>query len=87
MSSGYGIALSFGALCGIVALITGFYFQARSTARMQVLSAEMAAAVGPPTPDQMAEMMALGKKLTLGGRITATLLTLALIGMASAEAL
>ena len=69
MASGYGIFLSFGALFGFAAWITGFYFQARSTARMKVLSAEMAAAGGPPTPDQIAEMGALAKQLSLGGRI------------------
>jgi uncharacterized membrane protein len=86
MSSGYGISLSVGALFGFIAMFTGFYFQARSTARMKILSAEMAAASGPPTPDQLAEMGALAKNLSLGGRITATLLTLALIGMSIAEA-
>jgi hypothetical protein len=54
---------------------------------MQALTAEIATAGGPPTPDQLAEMGILGKRLAVGGRITATLLTLALIGMSAAEAL
>jgi uncharacterized membrane protein len=87
MRSPYGISLSFGALCGIIALVSGFYLQARSTVRMQALTAEIATAGGPPTPDQLAEMGILGKRLAVGGRITATLLTLALIGMSAAEAL
>lgn len=86
MESGYGILLSLGALFGILAWVAGLYFQGRSTARMKVLSAEMASAGGPPTPDQIAEMQALGKQLTLGGRLGGILLTLALIGMAGAEA-
>ena len=86
MSSGYGIFISVGALFGFLAWIAGFYFQGRATARMQALSAEMAASGGPPTPDQLAEMQSLSKTLTMGGRITATLLTLALIGMAGADA-
>jgi uncharacterized membrane protein len=86
MSSGYGIFLSFGALFGILAWIAGFYFQGRAASRMKALSEKMAAAGGPPTPDQLAEMQALGKQLSLGGRISAILLTLALIGMAGADA-
>jgi uncharacterized membrane protein len=86
MSSGYGIFLSLGALFGILAWIAGLYFQGRASARMKALSEQMAAAGGPPTPDQLAEMQALGKQLSMGGRISATLLTLALIGMAGAEA-
>jgi uncharacterized membrane protein len=86
MNSGYGIFLSFGALFGILAWIAGIYYQGRSNMRMKALSAEMAAAGGPPTPEQLAEMGALAKKLSLGGRISAILLTLALIGMAGAEA-
>lgn len=87
MSTGYGLFISFGALFGFLAWIIGYYYQGRSTSRMKVLSQEMAAAGGPPTPEQLAEMQALAKKLSMGGRISATLLTLALIGMAGAEAL
>jgi hypothetical protein len=86
MQSGYGIFLSFGALFGILAWVAGFYFQGRSASRMKALGEEMAAAGGPPTAEQLAEMQALSKKITMGGRISATLLTLALIGMAGAEA-
>lgn len=86
MASGYGISLSLGALFGFVAWIAGYFFQARATARMKALSKEIATNNGPPTPDQLAEMQALAKNLSLGGRISATLLTLALIGMAAAEA-
>jgi uncharacterized membrane protein len=86
MSSGYGIFLSFGALFGILAWIAGFYFQGRAGSRMKALSEQMAAAGGPPTAEQLAEMQALGKQMSMGGRISATLLTLALIGMAGAEA-
>jgi hypothetical protein len=46
----------------------------------------MGSAGGPPSPDQIAEMQELAKKLTIGGRISATLLTIALIGMAAADA-
>jgi hypothetical protein len=86
MSSGYGIFLSLGALFGILAWVAGLYFQGRAASRMQALNQQMAAAGGPPTPDQLAEMQALAKQMSMGGRIVATLLTLALIGMAGAEA-
>jgi uncharacterized membrane protein len=86
MSSGYGIFLSLGALFGILAWVAGLYFQGRAASRMQALNQQMAAAGSPPTPDQLAEMQALAKQMSMGGRIVATLLTLALIGMAGAEA-
>jgi uncharacterized membrane protein len=87
MQSGYGISLSLGALFGILAWASGLYFQGRSSIRMKALSGEMAAAGGPPTPEQLAAMAALAKQMSLGGRISALLLTLALIGMSAAEAL
>lgn len=86
MSSGYGIFLSFGALFGILAWIAGFYFNGRAGSRMKALSEQMAAAGGPPTAEQLAEMQALSKQMSMGGRISSVLLTLALIGMAGAEA-
>ncbi|MFZ0546794.1 MAG: hypothetical protein WAM60_15210 [Candidatus Promineifilaceae bacterium] len=86
MSSGYGVFLSFGALFGLLGWVAGFYFSGRASSRMKALSEEIEAAGGPPTAEQAAEMQALAKQLTMGGRITATFLTLALIGMAGAEA-
>jgi uncharacterized membrane protein len=82
----YGVSLTLGAIAGIAAWIAGYYFQGRSVARMKVLSEQMGSAGGPPSPDQIAEMQELAKKLTIGGRISATLLTIALIGMAAADA-
>jgi uncharacterized membrane protein len=86
LASAYGVFLTLGAIAGIAAWIAGYYLQGRSIARMKVLSEEMAAANKPPSPDQIAEMQEMAKRLTLGGRITATLLTIALIGMAGADA-
>ena len=44
LSSGYGLALTVGAIFGIAALIAGFVFQGRGAARMKALAAEIEAA-------------------------------------------
>lgn len=77
--------LTIGALFGIIALITGYIYQGRAIARMKILAGEIQAGDGPPSPEQMAEMGNLSKQLNTGGKISTILMTLALIGMASAR--
>lgn len=84
-SSTYGLILGLGGLAGIAALLVGFFVQNRSTQRIKVISAEIASSSGPPSPDQMAEMQELSARISKGSRITATLLLIAIVLMASAQ--
>ena len=84
-SSGYGVALSIGALAGILALIAGFAFQFASIRKMKAINQEVASSGGQPSPDQMAELGRQGDRVALGGRIGVVLMTIALIGMSTAQ--
>ena len=75
------LPLILGALAGILAFFTGSYFQGRTVKQLVALGAEIAAQNGPPTPEQMAQMQAHQERIALGTRITAVLMTLAIIGM------
>lgn len=84
-ASNYGLTLGIGGIAGIIAWASGFYFQGRSSMRMQAIAREMGAAGGPPAPEQLAEMRHHAERLALGGRITALLTTVALAAMAVAQ--
>jgi hypothetical protein len=84
-SSTYGLILGLGGIAGIAALLVGYFFQNRSTQRIKVIAADIGSSTGPPSPDQMAEMQALSARISKGSRITATLLLIAIVLMASAQ--
>jgi uncharacterized membrane protein len=85
LSTSRGLVITIGALAGLAAWITGFAIQFRTISKMKKITIEIEASEGPPSPDQMATMQALGERVSLGGRITAVLLVIALIGMSTAE--
>jgi uncharacterized membrane protein len=85
LSSGYAASLTFGGLCGLVAVAIGSFVSGRASMRMAALGKEMQAAGGPPTPAQITEMGALRAKLSSGARPTAILLTLSVLSMAVAR--
>ncbi len=85
LSTTRGLVIIIGALAGLAAWITGFAVQFRSISKMKKLNEEIEAGDGPPSPEQLATMQALGQKVSLGGRITVVLLVIALIGMSTAE--
>ena len=76
-----GIALSIGALAGIAAFLHGAFATGRLTKKMATLGAEIAANGGPPSPEQLAAMGDLQKRLAANGRISALLLLIAVGGM------
>jgi uncharacterized membrane protein len=85
LNSGYGLAISIGALAGILALISGFVFQFYSITKMKAINREVEASGGPPSPDQITELGRHGERVALGGRIGIILMTIALLGMSTAE--
>ena len=85
LESGQAVALTIGGLAGIVALIVGFAFQFRSIGIMKGIAKEIGASGGPPSPEQQALMAHQGERVALGGRITVVFMTIALIGMATAQ--
>jgi uncharacterized membrane protein len=85
LSSGYGLMLTLGAIAGFIGLLTGYFLQNRITVKMKALSESIAAAGGPPTPEQQTEMKSLSETVTRGGQITSVSLALALLGMSVAQ--
>jgi uncharacterized membrane protein len=87
MSNRYFEILGLGAVAGLAGWVVGFVMQNRAISRMKAVAAEIEAAGGPPTPEQMAEMQAMAERVALGGRIGAVLLTIAVVCMAAAQPL
>lgn len=85
MSGTYLTVLGIGSVAGIVGWIVGFAVQNRFTRRMQGIAADIESSGGPPSPEQMAEMKALAQRVGQGSRVTAVLLTIAVVCMAAAQ--
>jgi uncharacterized membrane protein len=77
-----GIALSLGGVLGLGAFFIGVFVQKPTAERLGALSAEVAAAGGPPTPAQAAELQALRQRLGKVARLTAWHLVIAALLMA-----
>lgn len=75
------LPLSLGATSGILAALTGFYFQGRSIRALVALGATIARQGSPPNPEQLARMQLHRQRVALGTRISTALMVLAVIGM------
>jgi uncharacterized membrane protein len=80
--SGRGLALSLGMLLGIAAFVVGFLMQNRPMRKMSAIGQQLAAAGGPPSPAQAAELEKLNGTVRRGGQIVATLLVFTVLLMA-----
>ena len=78
---GAKLPLTLGASAGILSGIVGTLMQGRSVGKLKALAGEIAAQGGPPTPEQTATMQQLQAVVRKGGRITAILMVIAVIGM------
>ncbi len=85
LSSGYGLTLTAGALAGIIAWVVAIFVIRGILSQMQALGRAIQAQGGPPTPDQVGAMQALGTRLTIVGRWGVILMIVALIGMSAAQ--
>lgn len=82
-----GLALTIGGLAGLAAFGHGAAVVGRLTRRLAALGQTIAAAGGPPTPEQAQELQTLQNKLQRNSVITAILMCVALIGMSVAQVL
>jgi hypothetical protein len=85
--SASGLALTLGALAGILAFILGFVMIRPAADHLAALSGRLQMAGGPPKPEQMAELGIVQRQLYRGGWYGAILLVISVIGMALAGAL
>ncbi|HEX9795885.1 MAG TPA: hypothetical protein VGA52_02730 [Anaerolineales bacterium] len=81
--TGPGIALSLGALAGIVVFALGFFVHRPVGARLGAIGAQLAA--GPPEPELVQEAGTLQARLESAGVWSSILLAIAVILMAAAE--
>ncbi|MDX1613493.1 MAG: hypothetical protein R3300_04230 [Candidatus Promineifilaceae bacterium] len=84
-SNPYALTLTIGAVFGLAAFAVGFVFQNRSSREMRKVYEAIQAGDGPPQPEQMAEMKRLSERINFGSRLTALLMTGALVGMSIAQ--
>lgn len=85
MGSHFGITLSLGAACAVVAAVFGIGLGARNAMRLKAVGAAVQGQAGGPTPEQLAEMKAIQGRLRTGGRVAAVLLGLTVVCMAIAR--
>lgn len=85
-SNGYGIALTLGALFGILALGMGLGMMMPMGNKLEALVKKIAAGGAAPTPEQGAQIGMMQEKLMRWTAMTTMLLILAVIAMAANEA-
>jgi uncharacterized membrane protein len=85
MKSDGGIVLSIGSVAGVLAFGHAATATGPASGQIVKLGDAIDAAAGPPSPEQIAQMQALQRKMTLNGWISVGLLVIAVIGMASAR--
>lgn len=85
LASARGVVLTVGSLAGIAAFVIGLFFQSPASRRMAQLAGQIAAAGGPPTPEQGMELEAMQRKLAQGSLYTTVLMVIAVVGMAAAR--
>lgn len=85
ITTGTGIGFTIGSLAALVAFFVGSLGIGPTSAKMGSLGGEIAAAGGPPTPEQTDEMYALEKRLSRAETVDFIMLVIAMVTMASAR--
>jgi uncharacterized membrane protein len=85
LGSRFGVVLSIGGLCGLLAAVVGLGLQGRNAARMQAIVTAMQGQAGGPSAEQLAQLQAVQRKLRNGGRTAALLLAITVLCMAIAR--
>jgi hypothetical protein len=84
-SSSFGLGLTIGGVLATITWFVGYLGVGRNVERMVDLGGEVAAAGGPPTPQQQAELDRLSGALERHGKLDLLLLFLAATAMATAR--
>jgi uncharacterized membrane protein len=87
LSSAPGIALTFGAIIGIVTMLHGVFAQRPIAAKIAALANDIQNRQGPPPPELMQQAQELGAKLASGALVSLAMGALALFFMAAAQTL
>jgi len=87
VTSGHGIAITVGAVAGILAAIAGGAMAGRASKRLGALMQECQAAGKPPTAEQQAEIERMKATMRKGSLAGSLFILIALMGMALARTL
>lgn len=80
-----GIGFTLGSLAGIAAFLLGMLSTGPTSKKLGILAGQIAAAGGPPRPEQAAELGRLQAKLATSSAVSTILTTAALVLMAVAR--
>lgn len=80
-----GLGFTFGASCAIITSIFAFAVIIPTIKKLDAAGQELHSSGNPPTPDQVAKVHQIQKRLASSERIAAVLLALVLLGMESAR--
>jgi uncharacterized membrane protein len=83
--SGPGIGFTIGALAALVAFLFGTFGIGPTSAQIGALGAQIAASGSGPTPEQIARMQALEKRLNFAERVDFIMMAIAMLTMATAR--
>jgi uncharacterized membrane protein len=84
-TSPYGLALGIGGLAALIAWLGGNLLIPQTLGKVSAIVTEIKAAGGPPSDEQAGRLHAVQSRLRTIGMIDLVLLTLAVVGMASAR--
>jgi hypothetical protein len=82
LTSFRGLALTLGALAGLIAFIEGMLVTGPTARKMAAIGDQIQQGGGSPSPEQLAQMGVLRERLSSAGLHGTILLTAALVGMA-----
>ncbi len=85
IKTGVGLGFTIGSLAALVAFLVGSFGIGPTSGEMGELGAQMAAAGGPPSPEQVTRMQALEARLKRAETIDFILLTISMVTMATAR--
>ena len=85
LTSSFGFVLTIGGILATITAFVGYLGIARKVERAVDLGNEIAAAGGPPSPEQQAELDGLGASMERHGKLDLLLLFLAVTAMATAR--
>ena len=85
VQSGPGLVFTIGSVVGIAVYFLGLFMIKPRVDRLGALGQAIAAAGGPPSPAQVAELQKIDKEMSLIGRVDFAMLAIALLTMATAR--
>ncbi len=85
LNTGPGLALTVGGVAGIIAWVIGVAIHGRNGSRLQAIGAAVAAAGGPPSVEQIAEIEKIREQNAKANVISVFLFVIAIAGMTLSE--